>query len=72
MTDSNLSTIAPSISTQARERFGLSEAELALLVEDPALRDFVYTVIPLAQSSSSSLQRAKEAVAKLHFFTFKP
>jgi len=41
-------------------------------MDDPALRDFVYTIIPLAQSSSSSLQRAKEAVAKLKFFTPKP
>ncbi len=72
MTDSNLSTIAPPISTQARKRFGLSEADLALVEADPALRDFVYTIIPLAQSSSTSLQRAKDAVAKLNFFFVKP
>ncbi len=72
MTDSNLATTTPSIFTQAQERFGLSEAEVAVLMDDPALRDFVYTIIPLAQSSSSSLQRAKEAVAKLKFFTPKP
>jgi len=54
--------MGPTISTQARERFGLSDVELALVEADPALRDFVYTIITLAQSSSTSLQRAKQAV----------
>ncbi len=62
MTSSNSATMGPTISTQARERFGLSDVELALVEADPALRDFVYTIITLAQSSSTSLQRAKQAV----------
>ncbi len=66
MTTSNAATIEPTILTQARERLGLSEAELALVEADPEVRDFVHAIIPLAESSSTSLQRAKQAVERLN------
>ncbi len=64
--------LLPAILEQARERFGLSPEELALVERDPALVKYLIEIIPLAQSSTTSLQRAQRAVDRLKFFSVAP